>query len=87
MTCVGNLEQIVWQFKLRHRIFKECHDNIENLGHDSVFGLERTRFYWPRMHSDIKHYLQKVCHCLKHTPPQRNNVNLSIPTGQLPQFK
>ena len=63
--CVGEIEQVVWPTALRHHVFKELHVNMGHLGHERVFDLARTRVYWPRMHSDIKHYVQNVCRCLK----------------------
>ena len=71
MLCrrVGDIEQVVWPRKLRHHVFKEFHDNMGHLGHEKVFDLVRARVYWPRMHSDIKHYVQNVCCCLKQKRP------------------
>ena len=40
-----------------------------HLGHERVFDRVRARVYWPRMHSDIKHYVQNVCCCLKQKRP------------------
>ncbi|CAB4040755.1 Retrovirus-related Pol poly from transposon [Paramuricea clavata] len=40
-----------------------------HLGHERVFDLVRARVYWPSMHSDIKHYVQNVCCCLKQKRP------------------
>ena len=67
--CVGKLQQVVWPTKLRHHVFKELHVNMGHLGHERVFDLAQARVYWPRMHSDIKHYVQNVCCCLKQKRP------------------
>jgi hypothetical protein len=66
---VGDIEQVVWPRKLRHHVLKEFHDNMGHLGHERVFGLVLARVYWPRMHSDIKRYVQNVCCCLKQKRP------------------
>ena len=50
-------------------MFKELPVNMGHLGHDRVFDLARAGVYWPRMHSDIKHYVQNVCCCLKQKRP------------------
>ena len=67
--CVVKLQQVVWPAKLRHHVFKELHVNMGHLGHERVFDLARARTYWLRMHSNIKHYVQNVCYCLKQKPP------------------
>lgn len=44
------------------------------MGH---LGVERTldliceRFYWPRMHQDVEHFVTKVCVCVKKKKPGR----------------
>ena len=67
--CVGDIEQVVWPQKLRHHVLEELHVNMGHIGHERVFDLARTRVYWPRMYSDIKHYVQNVCCCLKQKRP------------------
>ena len=67
--CVGEIEHVVWPTALRHHVFKELHVNMGHLGHERVFDRARTRVYCPRMHSDIKHYVQNVCRCLKQKRP------------------
>ncbi|CAB4007478.1 Retrovirus-related Pol poly from transposon [Paramuricea clavata] len=66
---VGDIEQVVWPRKLRYHVFTEFHDNMGHLGHERVFDLVRATVFWPRMHSDIKHYVQNVCCCLKQNRP------------------
>jgi hypothetical protein len=54
-----------------------------------MFDLVRARVYWPRMHSDIKHYVQNVCCCLKQKRPattQREPLH-PIETTRLPNKK
>ena len=50
---------------LRHLIYEELHDKMGHLETDRVTHLARERVYWPKMESDIVHYITKVCRCLK----------------------
>ena len=36
---------------------------------DKVFKLAHERFFWPRMYSDIEHFVTKMCTCLKDRRP------------------
>jgi hypothetical protein len=84
---VGDIEQVVWPRKLRHHVFKEFHDNMGHLGHERVFDLVRARVYWPRMHSDIKHYVQNVCCCFKQKRPATTQREPLHPTETTSPFQ
>ena len=40
-----------------------------HLGTERVLNFARQRFFWPRMHADIEHFIQKVCRCVKQRRP------------------
>ncbi len=41
-----------------------------HLGPERVLHLARDRFYWPRMQSDMEHYVKNICRCIKQKPPR-----------------
>ena len=49
--------QIVLPRKYRPFALIELHNNMGHLGTDKVFDLVRKRFYWPRMYTEIEHYV------------------------------
>ena len=50
-------------------VFKELHHEMGHLGADRVIQLARERFYWPKMESDIIHFVTQACPCLKQRQP------------------
>ena len=50
-------------------VFKELHQEMGHLGADRVIQLARERFYWPKMESDIIHFVTQACPCLKQRQP------------------
>ena len=64
-------EQIVLPRKFRPFVLHELHDKMSHLGTERVFDLTRRRFYWPRMDTEIDHYVTKQCKCLKNRRPQQ----------------
>ena len=47
-----------------------------HLGTDKVFDLVRKRFYWPRMYTEIEHYVTHQRTCLKSCRP---NQTICVP--------
>ena len=70
------VDQVVLPEKYKRLVYKELHEEMGHLGFDRVLTLARDRFYWPRMASDIKHFVTKVCTCLK---DKRPNLNRKAP--------
>lgn len=58
-------KQILLPQRLRPLVFHELHVNMGHLGVDRTTELARDRFYWPGMREDIKHFVTKVCPCVK----------------------
>lgn len=57
-------------------VFKELHHDMGHLGADRVIQLARKRFYWPKMESDIIHFVSQACSCLKQ---RRSNLSTRAP--------
>ena len=53
-----------------HRLaIKALHEAMGHLRTERVFDLVRQKFFWPRMHADIEHFIQDVCSCVKQRRP------------------
>ena len=66
---IGTLSQIVLPQKYHRLVIKELHENMGHLGPERVLDLARQRFFWPRMHADIEHFIHNVCTCVKQKRP------------------
>ena len=44
----------------------------DTLEQNRVFCLAKERFFWPGMRTDIDHYVNRVCRCLKQKKPSVN---------------
>ena len=66
----GARDQIVLSRKYHSIVLKELHNNMGHLGCDRVLHHARDRFYWPRMQSDVEHYVKNLCRCVKQKPPR-----------------
>lgn len=52
-------------------VFRELHKEMGHLGAERTLGLIRDRFYWPRMQSDVEHFVMHACECLKRKRPSK----------------
>lgn len=66
----GPCDQVVLPRKYHRTVLRELHDKMGHLGSDRVLHLVRERFYWPRMQTDVEHYVKSICHCIKQRPPR-----------------
>ena len=66
---VGSISQIVLPKKYHRLAIKTLHEDMGHLGTEHVFALARQRFFWPRMHAGIEHFIQNVCSCVKQRRP------------------
>ena len=57
---------------MRQVVYDELHCKMGHLGPERVIALARERFFWPRMSSDITHYVSEVCTFLKDKKPNFN---------------
>ena len=65
----GSSKQIVLPSKYHRLVMKELHEEMGHLGTERVLDLARQRFFWPRMKSDIEHFIKNVCSCVKQKRP------------------
>ena len=42
-----------------------------HLGYERTLELIRERFYWPQMNDELKHFVGKICKCVKDNRPVR----------------
>ena len=65
----GEFTQLILPRSFQKLIFQELHQDMGHLGPERVHHLARERFFWPNMYHDIKHFVTKVCPCLKQRRP------------------
>ena len=65
-------QQIVLPLQYRRLVYHELHEEMGHLGTERVFALAKERFFWPGMRTDIDHYINHVCRCLKQKKPSVN---------------
>jgi transposase InsO family protein len=63
--------QIVLPEEFRKLVYVELHEKMAHLGVEKVVDLAVQRFYWPRMATDIQHYIQKQCRCVVSKAPNQ----------------
>ena len=56
--------QLVLPVKYHQTVYVELHEKLAHIGADKVVDLAQQRFYWPRMSSDIEHYIRRKCRCI-----------------------
>ncbi|XP_035264283.1 uncharacterized protein LOC118222647 [Anguilla anguilla] len=61
--------QLVLPQEFHPFVYKELHEEMGHLGAERTLSLVRERFFWPRMQSDVEHYVTEVCECLKRRQP------------------
>ena len=74
------VQQIVLPLEFRRMVYRELHEEMGHLGTERVFCLAKERFFWPGMRTDIDHYVNHVCRCLKQKKPSVNTTQKSITT-------
>ncbi len=57
-------QQVVLPKKFHHVVYVELHEKMAHVGSEKVLDLAQQRFYWPRMSSDIEHYIRRKCRCI-----------------------
>ncbi len=69
--------QLLLPEKMRLQVKISLHDDSGHLGFDRTLNLFRERFFWPRMHNEIKSWCEQCerC-CLRKTPTAGNRAPL-----------
>ena len=62
-------QQLILPKKLLPLVFTELYVKLGHLGQDRTLQLIRDRFYWPKMEDDERHFLSRVCSCVKSIKP------------------
>ena len=62
-------QQIVPPNQYTRLVYRELHEEMGHLGTERVFALAKERFFWPGIRTDIDHYINHACHCLKQKKP------------------
>ena len=60
----GKFCQVVLPAKYHQTVYVELHEKMAHVGAEKVLDLAQQRFYWPRMSSDIEHYIRRKCRCV-----------------------
>ena len=64
-------KQVVIPSRLKPLVYKELHVNMGHLGYERILELIRERFYWLKMNHEVKHFVRKICKCVKDKRPAR----------------
>lgn len=62
-------DQLLLPKEHHNAVFRELHKQMGHLGAERTLELIRGRFYWPRMQSDVEHFVMHACECLKRKRP------------------
>ncbi|KAL3966228.1 nuclear receptor co-repressor 2 [Sarotherodon galilaeus] len=68
---VKGRDQLLLPKEHRDTVFRELHKEMGHLGAERTLCLIRDRFYWPRMQSDVEHFVMHACECLKRKRPSK----------------
>ena len=61
--------QIVLPKSMRSIVYQSLHVDMGHMGPEKVYGMAKTRVYWPGMESDITNFINKNCLCLMQKKP------------------
>lgn len=57
--------QLVLPEELRPTVLQSLHDDMGHMGIERTLDLARTRFYWPRMATDVEHKIKTCGRCVR----------------------
>lgn len=73
------MHQLVLPVELRATVLRSLHDDLGHLGIDQTLDLVRSRFYWPKMSTDVEQKIKTCERCVRWmTPPERTAPILNI---------
>ncbi len=78
-TCNQVSSALVVPQSLRTKVLQTAHDGLGHGGLNTTRSLVNKHFSWPNMASDIKDYISKCTHCLKHNKSGGMKVPLCSP--------
>lgn len=68
--------QLVLPEELRASVLQSLHDDMGHLGIDRTLDLVRTRFYWPRMATQVEQKVKTCDRCLRRKGPPEKAARL-----------
>ena len=77
-------KQVVLLRLLKPLVYKGLH---VNMGYERTLKLIRERFHWTQMNDEVKHFVGKICKCVKDKRPVRlpqapqKSITSSAPMG------
>lgn len=76
-----SIMQFVLPEALRSTVLQNLHDNMGHLGMERTVELVRSRFYWPRMASDVERKIKMCERCVRRkAPPDKAAPLVNIQT-------
>ena len=66
--------QLVLPCEFRQLALKCAHNDIGHLGRERGIHILRERFYWPKMNSDLDHWVKSCDRCLKRKSPTNHRA-------------
>uniref|UniRef100_A0A3B3WSH8 Gypsy retrotransposon integrase-like protein 1 n=1 Tax=Poecilia mexicana TaxID=48701 RepID=A0A3B3WSH8_9TELE len=77
--------QLVLPAQFRATVLKSLHDDLGHLGVERTTDLLRSRFFWPKMSTDVEQYIKNCGECvLRKTPCSKvAPLNQMVSTGPL----
>ncbi|RXN35730.1 Retrovirus-related Pol polyprotein from transposon 412 [Labeo rohita] len=57
--------QLVLPEKFHEDVFKQLHDDLGHMGIERTLDMVRSRFYWPKMASDVEHKVRTCGRCIR----------------------
>lgn len=75
--------QLVLPEELRAMVLQSLHDDMGHMGIERTFDLAWTRFYWPRMSTDLERKVKTCSRCVHHKAlPEKAAPLVSIQTSR-----
>ena len=75
------IQQLCLPQTLRDDVTKAYHDNNGHIGSDKLYESIRSKYYWPRMYTDLSGY---VCSCIQCQQTKKPTHHRKAPLKSLP---
>jgi transposase InsO family protein len=75
----GNPLRVILDPDQRNKILIQAHEELGHRGEQAVFETVRVRYYWPHLHSDIRHHVAS-CHECQIRNTKRMEIPLTVST-------
>lgn len=79
--------QLVLPEVLRAAVLQSLHNDMGHMGIDRTLDLVRTRFYWPRLSTDVEHKVKTCERCTRRkSPPEKAAPLVNIKTTRISMY-